>query len=963
MSHPINHTRLVATSFMMAAALLALTFTVTAEERLLEWNPKKSAVKGGKLTAVKGPEGTLAQAPAFDDEGHLIFDGKQDVLFPDSFARKLPLQNFTVQARVRLDQPQNWGCLIGYTQDNGAHERGWLLGFNGNRFCFKLSNGGSLTGAVSGAAFTTGQWVDLMGVYDGKAAHLFIDGKHAGARALTGDVALPREGTPFVLGAYKDDDEYFPMTGRIASVRISKGLPPGLDLPAVAEAATPPPPRPPAPKPVPKGAIKFAVHPRVEFPDPTTAVISWQAATDDDAVLFYGVGKTLESELVVPGREGRFTATLRKLRPATEYKFRIGTGPASSRKYSLIYSLDTRFNLSPIPVVPLAGTSPDLVEYAAKALALAPDQSGYVLVLGLHSGQLTSALAANSRFHIIAADSNPAKVAEVRTTLYQAGLLGHRVTVVQLADNGSTPWTESFADVIVSERAPLTVPVSECRRLLRPKGGVILLPGTTRMKNWRGSSTGWKADGKFLVFRRGDLAGATDWTHQYGTAGNAAYTGEALGGVSASSGMALQWIGRPGGDFGIDRQPRMPAPLAANGRLYHQGMDRLVALNAFNGAVLWSYEIPALRRLNVPHDCSNWCADDDHVFVAIKDRLWIFDARSGDLKHALQLPSKERDNYEWGYIANEGGVLIGSAVHSDSAFRDYWGGGAWFDKVGAPGATAQICSERLFAYRKSDAKGLWAYGRGAIINSTISLHKGKLYFLENRNLQFDEATTGRVTDRRLWIGLTAVCLDARTGKVLWEKPGPKAEQVTAKIGFVQSAYGIATDEGFVTVLSEGKVNDKGAYQKGGKFLCSKYDGSGRVVWESTSPWASDNHGLHISHPVVTEERLYLAPHIHDLKSGKSIGKTFGPRRGCSTIVATKTSLMFRILGEGNSPLGFWNQKTGSVSRFMRLRPSCWLNTLPAQGMLLVPEGGAGCSCGGWMETSVGFLPRANSGSR
>jgi outer membrane protein assembly factor BamB len=392
-------------------------------------------------------------------------------------------------------------------------------------------------------------------------------------------------------------------------------------------------------------------------------------------------------------------------------------------------------------------------------------------------------------------------------------------------------------------------------------------------------------------------------------------------------------------------------------------MDRLVALNAFNGAVLWSYEIPALRRLNVPHDCSNWCADDDHVFVAIKDRLWIFDGRTGVLKSALQLPTKERELHEWGFVANEGEILVGSAVRSDSAFLDFWGGGAWFDKVGGAGATTQICSERLFGYRKSDAKGLWAYGRGAIINSTISLHNGKLYFLENRNPKLMEGASGRVSDRRLWIDLTAVCLDAKTGQVLWDEPGPKAEQLTEKIGFVQSAYGIATDEGFLTVLSEGKVDAGGTYLKTGKFLCSMYEDSGQVKWKSTSPWAADHHGLHISHPVVTEERLYLSPHIHDLKSGKSTGKTFGPRRGCSTIVATKSSLMFRILGEGNSPLGFWNQKTGSVSRFMRLRPSCWLNTLPTQGMLLVPEGGAGCSCGGWMETSVGFLPRANSNHR
>jgi len=28
-------------------------------------------------------------------------------------------------------------------------------------------------------------------------------------------------------------------------------------------------------------------------------------------------------------------------------------------------------------------------------------------------------------------------------------------------------------------------------------------------------------------------------------------------------------------------------------------------------------------------------------------------------------------------------------------------------------------------------------------------------------------------------------------------------------------------------------------------------------------------------------------------------------------------------------------------------------------MVLIPEGGAGCSCGNWLETSLGFAPKPN----
>ena len=50
----------------------------------------------------------------------------------------------------------------------------------------------------------------------------------------------------------------------------------------------------------------------------------------------------------------------------------------------------------------------------------------------------------------------------------------------------------------------------------------------------------------------------------------------------------------------------------------------------------------------------------------------------------------------------------------------------------------------------------------------------------------------------------------------------------------------------------------------------------------------------------------------------------------------------------------WDLRTGAVSSWTKLRPSCWLS------MILAPEGGGGCSCGNWLETSVGFLPKPSA---
>ena len=112
----------------------------------------------------------------------------------------------------------------------------------------------------------------------------------------------------------------------------------------------------------------------------------------------------------------------------------------------------------------------------------------------------------------------------------------------------------------------------------------------------------------------------------------------------------------------------------------------------------------------------------------------------------------------------------------------------------------------------------------------------------------------------------------------------------------------------------------------------------------------------MQHPVAVNGRLFLEPSAFDLKTGSKVVDRIGKRSGCHTYVGTRDALIYR--GSGRQ-IAMWGQDTRKVSTWNRLRPSCWLSVVPAAGMLLVPEGGGGCSCGGWMETSLAFRPRAN----
>jgi len=39
------------------------------------------------------------------------------------------------------------------------------------------------------------------------------------------------------------------------------------------------------------------------------------------------------------------------------------------------------------------------------------------------------------------------------------------------------------------------------------------------------------------------------------------------------------------------------------------------------------------------------------------------------------------------------------------------------------------------------------------------------------------------------------------------------------------------------------------------------------------------------------------------------------------------------------------------------RPGCWLNIIPANGLILVPESSSGCTCGYSLQSSLAFAPQ------
>jgi len=718
--------------------------------------------------------------------------------------------------------------------------------------------------------------------------------------------------------------------------------------------------------------LQLDLGPYVQYFTPSSARIHWWTLNASASIVEYGVagpGAKHSPDIELKGiHQGRLehrvedaeatryhTLTITGLLPNEVYAYRVGCGSAENGQMTPVYQLDTAVNYT---VKPLQDTSNphgavpqnDRIRTLAQEIITHTGISrGYCLVWGITNGHLAYELAAQSQLHVIGLDSDEARVQEVRNTLYQTGAYGPRIVIHHIDDLGEIPFTKHFANLIVSERVlddeACPGQAREMLRVLQPKYGTAVLGSFTNVgdsiEQWLGSvphslQKQGGDPGTFYAIKKPALLDTGTWTHQYGDAGNTADSHDSLGGATATDDLQIQWLGNPGADFGIDRNPRMPAPLAVNGRLFHQGMNRMVAVDSYNGAVLWSLEIPGLRRVNMPRDASNWCTDQAHLYVAVNDRCWVLDHASGDLTQVYTLPPDQAQNdNEWGYVAQDRGILLGTALRKGTVYTDFWGNASWYDKPSGPG-TEKVCSDTLFGYDMASGDLLWQYENGVIVNTAIGAASGHIFLVESRNRTIKQQTQRRLNSSSLWSDQYLVSLDIRTGAIQWEVP------INTVAGTVVFFLCCTEDKIIISASSNGKYH-----------LYGFESGTGQIKWKRNHNWTGNNHSGHMQHPVMFEKEVFLEPWAYDLSWGNPMSSSMGRHQGCATYCGTKGALIYR--GESRR-ISMWDIKQDRVSSWYNLRPSCWLSTIAADGMVILPEGGAGCSCGNWLETSLTLLP-------
>ncbi len=609
-------------------------------------------------------------------------------------------------------------------------------------------------------------------------------------------------------------------------------------------------------------------------------------------------------------------------------------------------------------------------KYAAAARTLlntSGADKGFCLVLGNENGRLAWELAKQSKLKIYAVEADAAKVARARKALSQAGFYGSRITIHH-GSPADLPYPNYFANLVVSDtlvktgKLPAGLQPDNFAHCVKPLGGVVALgpaPGETQtLSKWLEASgletgeTTLSTENDLALLTRGALPGAGVWSHQYGEPGNTAASYD----YRIKGGLGVLWYGDPGENKMVNRHDGAVSPLAVNGRLIVQGEDSIMAYDAYNGLFLWERSNPKSIRTGVFNNVNpgNLVASDDSLFFMEEDICYEIDAATGKEKAAHQLPGefREKGGHQWGYVAYQNGILFGAASVRTEA-KDKRRGRKTDDKT-----------DGIFAIDVETGHPLWVYhGSKTIEHQTIAIGDNTVYFIDS-SISGEQRQTILRQDKTKFQNLTAeeqkkaeealkkqdlrlaVALNSRSGEKLWEQTVDVTDCSEIGIG-----------GGKLTLLFRNHVlllcgaNANGHYWQ--QFMASEFAKRRLVALsggDGKKLWARD--GNYRGRPIIVGDQIIAEPWAYDLYSGKQKMRKH-PITGedvpwsimrdghhCGMMAATPNLLTFRSRYTSFYDL---NDDIGA-KHFSGHRTGCWVNAIPGNGLLSVPEGSAGCVC-------------------
>jgi outer membrane protein assembly factor BamB len=709
-------------------------------------------------------------------------------------------------------------------------------------------------------------------------------------------------------------------------------------------------------------------------------------STDNGRIYCFGSGETVASEVTETANGNPYPDDAATKRCA-DLAERVVTKTGIKKGFCLVYGSGTgrlAYELAKRTEMKIVGVDPDPAKVATAIAAL--DQTGlYGARITIEQGDMASLPHADYFANLV-----------VSETMLDAG--------------GSADLAEALrcvkpcGGVLYVERA----------------GDALAPPRVDAVRAWAADQaeveTGQAADGTaWLKLTRGPLPGAGKWTHLYADAANTACSDD----QRVKGALGTLWFGEPGPERMVERHARAAGPVAMDGRLFVQGENVIMAYDSYNGVLLWRREVPGALRVRVDSDMSNLALTRDGLYVASGAECIRLNPATGDVMHTYRLtPDADGSAHRWGYLACLGDTLFGSfaeplanpygsewfkaqtgpsetpsfentarllADDRPANPRDFWdyerAGKMWhsmmsswpaWGSVETPvGAVTEriLASDIFFAMDTATGDLRWSYQGEAIAHPAVAIADDTV-FLADCGISADEKLAA-MAERETLIAngvwekeditygpadadvRRVVALDVRTGEKRWER-------VLDLTGCGGDRMGLAFKDGVLCFFGCFSNHDRGLFK------------DGKLAWRRITAIAGKDGGdmwsrplNYLRRPLIVGDEILIEPRAcslqtgaiktrpHPLTGAESTWEFVRPGHCCS--ITSAAPAMFFLRGYF---LWYYDvMRDQGMLPYGAIRPGCWINVVPANGLVLFPEASAGCTCSYPVRSTVVLQPK------
>lgn len=524
---------------------------------------------------------------------------------------------------------------------------------------------------------------------------------------------------------------------------------------------------------------------------------------------------------------------------------------------------------------------------------------------------------------------------QIRRLADRAGLGIDRLAV-DIGPVQSLPYADRMVDILVApdvtNETLANVSLAEIARVLRPEGRAFVghwgedpdVLSADQLRDWNdGSHAGLQFDVRqsetetSVAIVAPESEGAGDWSHWEHSPDNNPVSEDAI--IKApymTQFMAKPYyIAIPSITTAAGGRTFLAIGHIAHHRREWENMNRLIARNGYNGAILWERDLPEGYLVHR----SAFIATDKTFYMIDRDHALMLDPETGQTQGTISVPGVFGD---WKWMAIDNDVLYmlagtrDSGVETTKGDREF-GGWSWADLSTGYYAQPRVpwgFGSILAAYDLKQQKVLWSHAEDdqPIDGRAMALRDGKVYFY--------------CPDKYL------CAADAHTGDILWTNDDPgtlglieePGKGLTSTPGFRSACLAVATPQALI-LQGQTRMNVVAVSTSDGKQLWTKQ----KVTNNPNAIYVDDKVILGVGQG---GNHVALDPVSGDVVEDLGFRK-----RACTRLTACSDS--FFVRGEGTLR---YDREAKKVMIDGAARPACNDGALPANGLLYV--GPWQCDC-------------------